>query len=770
MKLSKYLISVLFIGAILIPYQVSHGCGYYEEENLHFDFFRTEWLLPDNAYSDFNFSTELIRDYYSDTRDAINLEDWQNYMGADWNLDELREIIYQSSTPMVEQALSMMQSGSMMPPLNLTWTKLLETRDEAFLHYLLYAKQCEPHAEEYDPWMGNNRDLDIMDRLGEKGREAYQKTDNTFLKKRYAYQVIRLNHYRLDYENCIKAFDELIGDDAEQDLMYFWSLSLKAGAYRRLENDVKASYYFSRVFTSQTGRQVQAQRDYHIETQESWEQCLALCQNNKERADLWFMRGLGFYDKGLPSAQAIWKYNRNEDQMLHLLGRDLNRVEEQVLATETVEEYDYFSWANKEYLKEALQFIESDVLPWNPVHEAEWLYAAGYIHFLLGQEEGAQKHLSMAKDKYESMEGSGQVLAQIKVLNTLLKYRVLEKGEKVPEEVLVSDLHTLSSRSGDYYIEQGYEYLLVYLNRIYHTKDGDPVKQALVRAVYPYSHFSMNHNPGPWPLDGLIDFLQLEKYGPLDEFLVDHFSYTLSDLYLLKARVHVVDGNLDSAQYYLHQMEKGGTESVDDRGLMANPFGFVVNDCHDCEYERYRGLASNLETVVDSMVYLQKQVNDSTLSVDVRAESAMTLANTFYNLTFYGNAWYMVYEDFYSGYYYWNDYGDQEPWSDDGGGELYFAQEYYEKALDLASQMKKGKKKDELQATLYYLYAKCEQGDYFFGETPSTDGEDEFYENYKNNRQGFESLLGKYQHTEFYARVIEECGYLQTYRDLYYEK
>jgi hypothetical protein len=60
-------------------------------------------------------------------------------------------------------------------------------------------------------------------------------------------------------------------------------MSLMAGAEQRSKNYAVAAYYHSIVFDKCWSRRLSSKRDFYIDNDTIWQQCLNLCKNEHEK-------------------------------------------------------------------------------------------------------------------------------------------------------------------------------------------------------------------------------------------------------------------------------------------------------------------------------------------------------------------------------------------------------------------------------------------------------------------------------------------------------
>ena len=213
---------------------------------------------------------------------------------------------------------------------------------------------------------------------------------------------------------------------------------------------------------------------------------------------------------------------------------------------------------------------------------------------------------------------------------------------------------------------------------------------------------------------------------------------------------------MDSALFYLSLSEKSGETTVYRNSSAADIESYRISDCHDCDYELPNKNKVNLKQALVRIKELESELNSSSISSEVKAEKAILTGNIYYNLTHFGNCWYLLDFEFQGKYYDEQETNDQ---ANIAYGDCSNSYDYYQKAFKFTSNK-------ETKAKALFLMAKCEQNDFYTSrhQTYSSWGMDDFIE-LKNEsyRSNFTKLIQNYSETEFYARSLNECGYLGTF-------
>lgn len=200
------------------------------------------------------------------------------------------------------------------------------------IDYLMYAKSCEPHVIANNQWQSGVRDKAAMQELINEGQRQFKRAKSHYIRLRYAYQIIRLAHYSgatqltLDlYEELIPQVDRKLSRWGER-IIPWWILGHKAGALRKLGNNVQASYYFALIYKNCPGRRASAYQSFYIRTDQEWKDCERLCQSDGERATHYAIRAANAESKALEDMEKIYSIDPHNENLEILLIREVRKM------------------------------------------------------------------------------------------------------------------------------------------------------------------------------------------------------------------------------------------------------------------------------------------------------------------------------------------------------------------------------------------------------------------------------------------------------------
>ena len=290
---NKYLLllAILFFA----PVPISKGCGPYDTSFYGYSFLNPKIInLGSKNASYFAGFEELFKQM--GTKQNIqaqdNIAEWRSRFCDIPKAQDLHQLIYKTPINQIRILSSnLRQKNTPLPPYLANNTFAAHLKKNACteaVDYLFFAKKCEPHVIASNGWKTPLRDTVAMSFLIKDGVKSFRRTKSHYFKLRYAYQLIRLAHYKKNYGEVLELYDYLLPKiDNEKSLIEDWIEGHRAGALTKLGRHVEASYLYAKIFDNCPSKRTSAYRSFKILTDQEWIDCLKLCQNNQERATLY---------------------------------------------------------------------------------------------------------------------------------------------------------------------------------------------------------------------------------------------------------------------------------------------------------------------------------------------------------------------------------------------------------------------------------------------------------------------------------------------------
>jgi hypothetical protein len=593
-----------------------------------------------------------------------------------------------------------------------------------------------------------------MQSLIREGEIEFRDCKSHYIKRRYAYQLLRLAHYSGQYQQVLDLYDKLIPkiDRRKASILDGWMLSLKAGALKRLGETVEAAYLFSIIFREYPSVRTEAFRSFYLKNDEQWEECLNMCVSNEERATLYVIRAHREYSKAVQEMTSIYELDPLNPNLPLLLVQELLRLEEDLLGLEFNDQRE----ANQKQYgiprpNAAKSLIELHRFIRRVIDEARiqdldiWRVAEGYAELLSRDYYAAGITFSKIRDKIRDKA----LRQQLEVMELVLQIAGFQTpSPKVEEQAyqirLYSDLYTAYPDLQDFLSDK--------MAHLYQQADR-PGKGFL--AQHPPRELS--YNPDPEVLDDLISVSnKVDKSGYERILLQNRQGKDITnDLWNMKGIYFLSRFQMEAAVESFKRIPATEREQF---GLF-NPFYFRFSDCVHCpppkdtlQYDRVELVQKLLE-----LDYLGKA------DLEKGAYHYFQLGLGLYNMTYYGYAWRAM-DLFRSGANWYPDPDHIYPsWlSPTGNYEVKDCSEplqYFEISRRLAHDSDK-----ELAARAAFMAARCRQKMYFnspdFKYRPGSNVIPALPPEY---REYYDLLISEYRSTEFYREIIQECLYFRAY-------
>jgi hypothetical protein len=697
-----------------------------------------------------------------------NVADWQEYAGKKVTGKDIREYIY---TYKPEQFAAIASGNEELPDSvkqNSFAQFLLKGKNREAARYLLFAKTCEPAVVNSDPWSVPERNTQQLDSLYRMGEALYQETKEQDIRERYAFQLIRLQHYAKAYERAITDFDKMFDGKERNSLVYYKALALKAGAMLRLKDTVQSAYLFSRVFDKAPSQRISCFTSL-MWTNTSDRQIYPLCKNNHERATVAAIFG---FDNSGPSVESIRKVYAEDPAspaLNILLAREINKLEEQYASPALVDSGVAFislqspTAENKSMTKawiRELQGTADSIIRLGKVKDIDmWRVSSAYLSYFLHDYPAARTRLDDVKTK------DTDVRDQWEIVNLLVNINQRKTIDSTFEAQLLTSFKWLDTKTPErkyseiYWSERSmdkaFAFRKVYRNLLFavlaprYHQQGDETREALIRgrcdSLQMQDYFisgesavsQVRNDMTPAALISLNNFLHKTAKTPYEAYLAGFFpkeinmDQTIGESYL---RIH----DFANARNWFKKVP--AVNQVASYQVFRDQLQDFGEDTAEA---RYTKKITQLQ-LCERMLQLQEKMKTNPVPANVYYDYATAL----FGMSYYGRTWYFV-KDYRPSTTWYTSGCEKDPFLKQYFG-CYEAETYYLKAAQAATDK-------EFKARCLFMAARCSQK-----HTP-TNQDHKLYVNALISNRYFPLLASGYSQTKFYDEVYHQCGYLQDY-------
>jgi hypothetical protein len=344
--------SIIFCASFLIAFfvemAVNIACGPEQDPyDYYVSYFHNN--VQGDGYSPFAFN-EMVYLYETDepaSEPEINSLEWAKYLQV--KKDDVFKVMYDADSTFESKLVNFSKKSLDSLPAALRQNSFLLglIEKEAALKYFRFAKSCEPFTKSYyDSWDPVARDSAMMDRKSTEALTLASKEKDQFLKLRYAFQAERMQHYARNYEACKATYEKFISPLKTESAVQGWARSLYAGAMRYTGNPAEAAYLFSMVFATNPERRIQAYRNYFA-CRASLASVLEFTKNEREKANVFALRGFGNPSADLESLEQVYHYDPGSLTNGALLIREVNKLEQNLIKGKDVARNYYATYFSR---------------------------------------------------------------------------------------------------------------------------------------------------------------------------------------------------------------------------------------------------------------------------------------------------------------------------------------------------------------------------------------------------------------------------------------
>lgn len=705
----------------------------------------------DLLYLDASGMTSLLETYTA--YDLENILEWKGRFCDYPDTADIRYVLYQSSIDELDWMKKAIGSKGLNLGTGFTGNTFAESiyvnKCTETVDYLIFAKECEPYVLGHNDWLPYNRDTIAMQELIKKGLKLFLKNKSNFLKLRYAYQVIRLAHYKKNYPQVLLLCDYLFPKmDKINSVVWYWIYGHQAGALRALGRNAASAQLYASVFLNCRSKRASALRSLRITTDEEWQKAIAACQSDRERTALFAMRASSIHAKSLEDMASIYDLDPASEFLPLLLIKETSRMEKVFLTNSTKVQKSQSSkgqTANSkgQDLVQLIGFCNKALKENEVIHVEIWRTCLAYLHILAGNWYEANMALENAKPYGKTNE---IIKEQLLVFEMALR---IFGFQDITNEVAADSIASI--RKSDLFFEypQFSEILDEKLAFLYKNAGNNGMSFLALHSVQ-----QLAMNPDLQLLDDLIAICRKEKLNKLELSLVAKSSgeTVLNDLLDIKATYLLGQGEVEAALATLQQIP-----NVSKPKEQYNPFRDRLRDCNDCN-------------VADSILLTKQELVQKILDLEFQAKASLDegavyyyqLGLAYYNLSFFGQSHQAA--DFYRSGFNWTriNKGPVFPVrnSDINNREnldISKAMANFEKARQMA-------KDPELAARAAFWGAKCELAKFYLSKDnlykPGNKYIPKIPETYRNY---YGILKQRYSNTAFYQLAIKECKFFDAY-------
>ena len=783
-----FTIAIVSLLAFFLPIQPSGSCiDYPEGEDIRFSAFQPD-LGRAAGLDAFYFSADLFNESEEDNHfwyireglttcdERTNTEEWMSYCGNNISAAAIDSVLYQTPPDdFFHTARKYQVNDPLADPhvYNNRFIEYLIKKNKDALEYMLYAKKCEHYRTGKDPWTDDYLyEPGLWEKLNSEGNRNYLAVHDTFLKVRYAYQLVRLGGVP---SYVIDTYDSLMEPLNSESTIKYWALSFKANALHQEGKHGKANYLLSKVFEHVLDKNRRALSGFD---RKYLNDALKLARNKHEKAILLVMNELRNPGRALRNIKKIRKLDPKGKEVEMLMVREVNKVEDWLLTpaimnedpaaghNPTTRKYDkdynlVYSWVNrdadKRYLEELRQYVTGVASEGNVHTPALWHVAAAYLGMMNGKADAAMQQLELAgKAKGKTM----RLETQIRITRALVAASNL-KSDSTAQAGIRQDLLWLDEHWKLMYRPmRTMQHFTLALSEKY-LAAGDTVTAALLRykttdysvrrdawdGYFDESFRFLDEKGSPRIMDKLVARVGSKNKSKFERYITREAVADLDRLHDLQGTWHLRYDRLEEALAAFCKAPDSLWNSYPYQTYLdVNPFHVDLNNPHRRNEEDSTGYTK--PQMIERLIRLKEEAAKGGPDA---AEKYRLIANAYYSMTWHGNSWIMTRPGWSmsdpEGDWWMRSY--RTPYIE----EFYYgctrAKKYYLEAMK--------RSEDPEQAALCCLMAAVCDRNYVNYVTKNNEKAEDRYSKY------FVLLNNRYATTRFYDRLLDECPGIKKY-------
>ncbi len=449
------------------------------QERGYFRFFTTA-IIKDKSYLPFLYSYEN----YKLPND--NIMNWQKYFNYEISYTEIEELVYKTSAENITNwKLKKSINDKLLQKLGHQFYK----RYKEGFDYLVEAKHLpseiisQGHYDNYEKITN-----DLISR--------YNSVKDKNIKLRYGYQIVRFQHYNLEYKKAKDFFEKYVEPLHMRTTPYFLALEQYAGVLFKLGEKDKANHNFLRVITySQSSKRYNAYYSIIDGTKCSFDKLLRLARSRKEMVMAYFLLANNKFSNPLYVMRKIYAIDPNSDALKALQAKAIFQLEPHFLHKVAYENYTtksrpskYPAYINvktshhRAYLKQlnALESLTKEISMES--NDVFWKITLAYLKFL--QKDYYHSKLILKSIKTDNEEYQKEITKIMKFNDFALQRVINPKFEsfllKKHQEFLKKNYENYDYYENIYNEEAENEFMMSILANRYFLQ-GDKAKSFLIR-------------------------------------------------------------------------------------------------------------------------------------------------------------------------------------------------------------------------------------------------------------------------------------------------
>ncbi len=736
----RLLVSLL---ALLSALPAARACGvyYYGEE------YRVALLNPyliGEEWSAFFYSAQYInhtRPFKTGSDRQQNCREWADYMGNGVTSAEVQAVVYQANFDDLLNAITEGADNQRFAG-NAFFKALLQKEKKPVLDYLLLAKEYEHYSfmETTDPWGDRYEQMEGAELKAKEGKQVvqqkmiagFEREKDTFLRRRYAYQLLVMSMYAGDKGKFNRLYQEFFKNGTTSPVLANWAHFHRAAM---TEDSVEANYLYAMSFARCPEKRIAC---YQRFDKSLADKTLAFCKNDQERAIVLAFAAARNPGRTLAQIKKIQALDPNCIILPLLLVREISKLEDWLLTDKLTRmspaaypgandeakwEWSAAQWeqyrkankiSDKAYLAEVRDFmVKLSGQPSKPLSPDLMRLFAGHLYIIENKTASAKSYLSTISAKAATGIRDQQLTEQILIL--LEGRNLADKSTKNELVALLLKLQAVRQNYPD--SDRDFAALNLLISDVYEKKAdlvnayffynhalGLPTDADLTNFGTPYYDLIryLDWRASEKDVDAVLAILEKNNKTPFEQYLTNAPLPSRNALLDLRGTISFRKNNLPEALSAFKQVQQDFWQNKYEfsNHLVSDPFVVWTDSLH-------RGKFPATKTAfIQRLIDLETEAKNNPAKA---AASYLALGTAWLNCTWQGKSWMMfsygksIHENRQERA--WGTYSFQPL-------EKSIQEVYYEgsRALSYLAKAKSASKDPEVQAQADYLMARFRSG------------------------------------------------------------
>ena len=276
-------------------------------------------------------------DYFDKQKEKLNIEEWKSFFQNKLTSKQLKQLFYSGEDFIKEYELNY---------------KLL-IKNPAFNTYIYFLDRQKQNAFAEDTNKQNNK------ALSQEAMEYFSTEKSDFLKLRYLFLAMRLEHYAGNYQetlNLYKTYHPAL--ENVHSIVGEWIDALRAGALQHLGKRIQANLLYGQILKNNKTNAHLGYYDFKIKNNPEWQELFSKLKTPQDKALFYFMRSLKWEGSPIMEHREIAHIAPNSiwfDRLSYMLMQDF---QEQWYAYETnSNKKSKYAQANLKSLEQKSQYF-----------------------------------------------------------------------------------------------------------------------------------------------------------------------------------------------------------------------------------------------------------------------------------------------------------------------------------------------------------------------------------------------------------------------------